>query len=130
MRRFFRRRGDARQTAARWDVGPGRAEIRQEGLPSLAAGHVRVRAIYSAISRGTEALIAAGRVPESEYQRMRAPFMGGRFPFPVKYGYATVGVVEAGPDALVGRNVFALHPHQTRFDLPAEAVLPLPSDIP
>lgn len=115
---------------ALWYVGPGRAEIRPERLPPLAAGHVRVRARTSAISRGTEALIAAGRVPETEYQRMRAPFMGGSFPFPVKYGYATVGVVEAGSETLIGRNVFALYPHQTRFDLPAEAVVPLPAEIP
>jgi NADPH:quinone reductase-like Zn-dependent oxidoreductase len=115
---------------ALWYVGPGKAELRPERLPPLAEGQVRVRSRYSAISRGTEALIAAGRVPESEYQRMRAPFMGGSFPFPVKYGYATVGEVEAGPAALVGRNVFALHPHQTKFDLPAEAVVPVPSDIP
>jgi hypothetical protein len=115
---------------ALWYVGPGQAEIRQEPLQALADGHVRVRSLFSAISRGTEALIAAGRVPESEYQRMRAPFMGGSFPFPVKYGYATVGEVEAGPEALVGRNVFALHPHQTKFDLPAEAVVPVPGDIP
>ena len=67
---------------ALWYVGPGQAEIREERLMPLADGHVRVRAIYSAISRGTEALIAAGRVPESEYQRMRAPFMAGSFPFP------------------------------------------------
>jgi NADPH:quinone reductase-like Zn-dependent oxidoreductase len=120
------------EAAARalWYVGPGHAEIRQEKLLPLPAGHVRVRAVYSAISRGTEALVAAGRVPESEYQRMRAPFMGGSFPFPVKYGYATVGVIEAGPEALVGRNVFALHPHQTKFDLPAEAVMPLPAEVP
>ena len=90
----------------------------------MPAGHVRVRAIYSAISRGTESLIAAGRVPESEFQRMRAPFMGGSFPFPVKYGYATVGAVEAGPDALVGRNVFALYPHQTQFDCRPRRVVP------
>ena len=115
---------------ALWYVGPGQAEIRPERLSPLAAGHVRVCALYSAISRGTEALIAAGRVPESEYQRMRAPFMGGSFPFPVKYGYAAVGVVEEGPEALVGRNVFALYPHQTKFDLPADAVVPLPADIP
>jgi threonine dehydrogenase-like Zn-dependent dehydrogenase len=115
---------------ALWYVGPGQAEIRPERLPPLADGHVRVRSRYSAISRGTEALIAAGRVPESEYQRMRAPFMGGHFPFPVKYGYATVGEVEAGPAALIGRNVFALHPHQTKFDLPAEAMLPVPGGIP
>jgi threonine dehydrogenase-like Zn-dependent dehydrogenase len=56
--------------------------------------------------------------------------MGGSFPFPVKYGYATVGEVEAGPAALIGCNVFALHPHQTKFDLPVAAVVPVPADIP
>ena len=115
---------------ALWYAAPGRAEIRPENLPPLAEGQVRVRALFSAISRGTEALIAAGRVPESEYQRMRAPFMGGHFPFPVKYGYALVGKVEAGPAALIGRDVFALHPHQTKFDMPAEAVVPVPADVP
>ena len=89
-----------------------------------------MRAEYSAISRGTEALIAAGRVPEGEYQRMRAPFMAGNFPFPVKYGYATVGEVEAGPAGALGCKVFALHPHQTQFDLPAEAVVPVPAASP
>jgi hypothetical protein len=122
--------GGDESAEALWYVAPGRAEIRQEKLPPLAEGFVRVRSRYSAISRGTEALIAAGRVPEAEYRRMRAPFMGGSFPFPVKYGYAAVGEVEAGPAALVGRNVFALHPHQTKFDLPAEAVVPVPSDMP
>lgn len=115
---------------ALWYVGPGRAEIRQERLNPLVDGKVRVRALSGAISRGTEALIAAGKVPASEYQRMRAPFMGGSFPFPVKYGYATVGRVEAGPDGLVGRTVFALHPHQTLFDVPADAVVPVPQNVP
>ena len=115
---------------ALWYVGPGRAEIRQERLGPLAEGTIRVRALYGAVSRGTEALIAAGKVPASEYQRMRAPFMGGSFPFPVKYGYATVGRVEAGPDRLLGRTVFALHPHQTLFDVPVEAAVPLPQDVP
>jgi threonine dehydrogenase-like Zn-dependent dehydrogenase len=90
----------------------------------------RVRALHGALSRGTESLVAAGRVPEGEFQRMRAPFMAGSFPFPVKYGYATVGRVEAGPAGLVGRSVFALHPHQTLFDLPAEAAVQLPDNVP
>ncbi len=115
---------------ALWYVAPGRAEIRRERLDPLAAGMVRVRALYGAISRGTESLIAGGKVPASEYERMRAPFMGGSFPFPVKYGYATVGRVEAGPDGLVGRNVFALHPHQTLFDVPVDAAVPIPTDVP
>jgi hypothetical protein len=115
---------------ALWYVGPGRAEIRQERLEPLAEGRVRVRALYGAISRGTEALIAAGRVPASEYQRMRGPFMGGSFPFLVKYGYSTVGRVEAGPDVMIGRHVFVLHPHQTVFDVPADAAVPVPRDVP
>jgi hypothetical protein len=115
---------------ALWYVGPGRAEIRQESVGPLAEGTVRVRSRYGGISRGTEALIAAGKVPSSEYSRMRCPHMGGSFPFPVKYGYSTVGRVEAGPDHLVGHSVFVLHPHQTVFDVPVDAALPVPVDVP
>src|SRR5215510_5177724 len=61
---------------------------------------------------------------------MRAAFMAGVFPFPVKYGYATVGRVVAGPDALLGRTAFALHPHQTAFTLPADRIALLPADVP
>jgi hypothetical protein len=122
--------GEGEEAQALWYVGPGRAEIRSERLAPLATGSVRVRALYGALSRGTEALIAAGRVPASEHRRMRAPYMSGNFPFPVKYGYSTVGRVEAGPEAQLGRTVFALHPHQTIFDVPAEAAMPVPSDIP
>src|SRR5204862_6381007 len=82
------------------------------------------------ISRGTESLVAAGRVPTSEFQRMRAPFMGGAFPFPVKYGYATVGTVEVGPPSRLGRPVFTLHPHQTLFDLPDADAIPVPPGVP
>src|SRR5258708_12105211 len=61
---------------------------------------------------------------------MRAPFMGGTFPFPVKYGYGTVGRVEAGAAELRQRIVFSLHPHQSLFTLSAQAVLPVPEDVP
>jgi hypothetical protein len=110
-----------------WYVAPGRAEIREEALPPPAAGELRIRALHSAISRGTEALVQAGRVPESEYQRMRAPAMAGTFPFPVKYGYAMVGRIEDGD--LDGKAIFALHPHQGAFNLPAVAALPLPAGV-
>jgi NADPH:quinone reductase-like Zn-dependent oxidoreductase len=115
---------------ALWYSGPGRAEICPEKLPPAGPGEVRVRALYGAISRGTEALVLAGRVPKSEFERMRAPFMGGHFPFPVKYGYATVGRVEQGPPELLGRNAFALYPHQTLFNVPAAALVALPDNIP
>ena len=108
------------QAQALWYVGPGKAEIRAEPVAPLRRGHVRVRAVASALSRGTERLVFAGRVPESEYERMRAPFMGGAFPFPVKYGYAMVGRVEEGPARRSkAASCFALYPHQTVFNLPA-----------
>ena len=115
---------------ALWYPAPGRVELREEAVPPVGAGDVRVVALHGALSRGTEALIFAARVPPSEYQRMRAPFMGGNFPFPVKYGYSTVGVIEAGPSALIGRKVFALHPHQTRFVIPTDAAVPVPDNVP
>jgi len=115
---------------ALWYVAPGQSEIRDEPLGPLPAGAVRVRARHGAISRGTEALVAHGRVPVSEFQRMRAPFMTGAFPFPVKYGYAIVGSVESGPAELMGRTVFALHPHQTVFDVPAAAAVAVPAGVP
>ncbi len=115
---------------ALWYVGPGRAEIREEKAVPPGPDEVRVRALFSAVSRGTEALVLGGRVPESEFNRMRAPFMGGSFPFPVKYGYATVGTVEAGPAGLLGRSVFALYPHQSLFNVPSSAVVTLPDGVP
>ena len=115
---------------ALWYVAAGRAEIRPQAVAAPAAGEVRLRALHGALSRGTERLVLSGRVPASEFERMRAPHMGGVFPFPVKYGYATVGRVEEGPAELKGRAVFALYPHQTAFTLPADAVIPVPQAVP
>ncbi len=113
-----------------WVVGPGRGEIRAEALREPTDQEVLVRTLYSGISRGTEALVFNGAVPASEFERMRAPFQGGDFPAPVKYGYISVGHVEHGPPGLQGRVVFCLYPHQTRYVVPAEAVYPVPDDVP
>src|SRR5215204_7744780 len=106
------------EAEALWYVGPERAEIRAEPIAPPRQGEVLVRALYGAVSRGTERLVFAGRVPETEHERMRGPNMGGAFPFPVKYGYAAVGRIEHGPAELIGKIVFALHPHQSVFTLP------------
>lgn len=115
---------------ALWFVAPGRAEWREESVPEPTAGQLRVRALFSGISRGTESLIFHGRVPAGEYNRMRAPFQAGDFPFPVKYGYAAVGQIEDGPADMAGRTVFSLHPHQTVYNLPREFVNVLPDGLP
>ena len=89
-----------------------------------------IKTAFSGISRGTERLVFDGRLPPSEWERMRCPNQTGDFPFPVKYGYACVGVVEEGPTELLGRDIFALHPHQDRFVLPANEIIPLPQGLP
>jgi threonine dehydrogenase-like Zn-dependent dehydrogenase len=112
-----------------WIVGPGRVERREEELPEPGPADVRVRARWGAISRGTERLVVEGRVPPEEAARMAAPFQVGAFPWPVKYGYVSVGEVEAG--ALpVGARVFCLYPHQDRYVVPVDAVHRLPDDVP
>jgi len=74
--------------------------------------------------------VARGEVPQSEWQRMRCPYQDGEFPFPVKYGYCSVGEIEAGPANLLGQLVFALYPHQDRYWLPAATAQPLPPGLP
>lgn len=116
------------QALALWYAAPGRAELRDETVAPPGNDEVRVRAMHGAVSRGTEALVSAGRVPQTEHQRMRGPHMGGLFPFPVKYGYAVVGTVEEG--SRQGATVFVLHPHQNVFTVPAAAASEVPAHVP
>ena len=118
------------EARAFWLVEPGVGEIRPVPLRAPGADEVLVRARWSGVSRGTESLVLAGRVPVSQYDVMRAPFQEGDFPGPVKYGYLSVGTVERGPADLEGRTVFCLHPHQTAYVVPAAAVVPVPDDVP
>jgi threonine dehydrogenase-like Zn-dependent dehydrogenase len=105
-------------------VAAGKGELRSESLPIAGTDQVLVRTLASGVSRGTEALVFGGRVPPSQYAAMRAPLMGGEFPFPVKYGYSAVGLL---PDE--GR-VFVLHPHQDAFIAPAAMCIPVPDPVP
>ncbi len=109
---------------ALWCVAASEVALR----PALEGEGVAVQTLYTGISRGTERLVLQGRVPESEHARMRVPAQEGDFTFPVKYGYCAVGRVTEGP--LEGRDVFALHPHQTQFRLIAEMLTPLPDALP
>lgn len=113
-----------------WIREPGVGEIRPVALPAPGRDDVVVRTLRSAVSRGTEILVFGGHVPPSQYAAMRAPFQDGEFPGPVKYGYLSVGVVEEGPAHLQGRVVFCLYPHQTRYVVPADAVVVVPDQVP
>ncbi|MDX2158168.1 MAG: zinc-binding alcohol dehydrogenase [Hyphomicrobiaceae bacterium] len=119
-----------RMSRAIWYVRQGVAELRTAPVDAPKDGQALVRTLFSGISRGTERLVISGAVPEPEWGRMRAPLQVGDFPFPVKYGYCAVGIVEAGPAALRGKTVFCLHPHQDAFVAPVPMLAPVPDGIP
>jgi 2-desacetyl-2-hydroxyethyl bacteriochlorophyllide A dehydrogenase len=122
--------GKVRVARSLWYVRTGAAELRTSRLRPPGPGEAVVRTLFSGISRGTERLVFEGAVGESEFERMRCPMQEGSFPFPVKYGYCATGVVEDGPPALVGRNVFGLHPHQDFFVASMAMLAPIPEQIP
>src|SRR5262245_3474130 len=124
------RRTMGARAQAFWTTGAGLGEVRDQMVADPLPTEVMVRALHSGISRGTESLVFHGRVPPTEYQRMRAPLQDGEFPWPVKYGYASVGVVEQGVAHLVGHTVFTLHPHQTRYVVPAAMAHAVPASVP
>lgn len=118
------------EARAFWVVAAGRGEIRAEALRAPGPEEALVETLASGVSRGTESLVFQGRVPESQHAAMRCPLQQGEFTFPVKYGYNAVGIVRAGPPALLGRRVFCLAPHQSTFLAPAAILHPVPEAVP
>lgn len=121
---------NSNNATAFWITATMQSEIRPVVLPPCTEDQVRIRTLFTAISRGTESLVYKGKVPPTEYERMRAPFQEGNFPYPLKYGYINVGRVEQGPDNFLGKNIFCLFPHQTQYVVPVSAITVLPDGVP
>ena len=123
--------GASLRARALWFAAPGVAELRPEEVQPPGPDEVRVRALASAVSAGTEMLVYRGEVPED--LPLDLPTLAGSYAFPVKYGYALAGhVLDAGPDVnhlLPGDPVFVHHPHQELFVVPAGMAVPLPEDL-
>jgi threonine dehydrogenase-like Zn-dependent dehydrogenase len=100
--------------------------LRDTGL-NPASDDLEITTLFTAISRGTERLVFEGRVPQTEYQTMRAPFQEGDFLGPVKYGYAAVGRIEN--TARAGEIAFVLYPHQQRFCVADAAAVTVPATV-
>lgn len=114
-----------------WFTAPRAVTVRREEAPPPATGEVRVAAIASLISHGTERLVYRGEVDPT--LPLDLPTLSGSFAFPIKYGYAIAGrVIDVGPGVegiRVGDAVAALHPHQSVFTLPAHLVKRLPANL-
>jgi 2-desacetyl-2-hydroxyethyl bacteriochlorophyllide A dehydrogenase len=113
---------------ALWLAAPRTPELRPEEVPPPGPGQIRLRAVASAISQGTEMLVYRGEAPCD--LPLDLPTLAGSFNFPIKYGYSMVGQVIG-----VGRGVegwcsgdlaFVHHPHQNAFVVSADLPVHLP----
>jgi 2-desacetyl-2-hydroxyethyl bacteriochlorophyllide A dehydrogenase len=127
-----RARLGTQQSQALWWTAPRTGELRAERLPPLGPDEVLVRAVASGISAGTELLVYRGQVPPD--LPLDLPTLAGSFHYPIKFGYASVGRVEAVGEAVRDRApgdlVFALHPNQSAYVVPAARAVPLPAGVP
>jgi len=115
-----------------WFEAPYRIAIRDEPLADPGPGQILVRTCVSAISPGTEMLFYRGEIPEGISADATIAALASSAAYPLRYGYAAVGHVEAaGPDSVwKGRRVFAFEPHADALVTSADAIIPIPDQIP
>ncbi len=113
-----------------WFTGPKAVELRESpSAEALQPGQLRVRALASAISQGTELLLFKGEGPVPFDPSLDA---AGAATYPRRYGYAWVGeVVESRGDLHApGARVFALLPHGEEHVCEAAQARALPRGLP
>lgn len=114
-------------------TAPYELSVREEALPSPAAGQVLVKTLVSAISAGTELLIYRGLSPTDVCKGETIPALAGNFSFPLKYGYANVGRVTELGDGVDpqwhGKTVFAFHPHESHFLSAPDELMIVPASL-
>ena len=112
---------------------PGHVEVVQESIQGPRADEVLVETLMSAVSPGTERLVYRGEAPSALSADASIDHLDQHFSYPITYGYAVVGRVDAAGAEVdqdwVGRRVFSFHPHVSRFTVSPNALVPLPSDV-
>jgi threonine dehydrogenase-like Zn-dependent dehydrogenase len=104
------------ETKSFWHSSKNSSEIRIEiPFDNLDAKSVFLKSSYSAISLGTEKLVATGNIPKELFDKMKVPYMAGNFDFPIKYGYSLVGQTTNNDW------VHVMHPHQNQVVVNAES---------
>jgi len=111
-------------------TGPKAVEVREADVGDPTADELRVDTRASAISAGTELLVYRDQTPSDVPVDETLDALDGEFSYPLRYGYAASGVVDAvGEDVdadWLGRSVFGFVPHQTRFVAEPDDVVALP----
>ena len=106
--------------------------LQSVSIEDLDPNGVIVETTVSAISPGTELLVYNGEVPEQMAADATLETLNGDLSYPTAYGYAAVGdVVKTGTQATnrLGEQVFAFHPHQNRFSVDSDALIPVPDNL-
>ena len=110
------------RASALFHVSERRVECREVALAAPGPGEVLIESRCSAISPGTEAMIFSGAFPKDAPLDPAIESLKGRFAYPFSYGYALVGKGGRGRPrrerGMIGRTLFAFHPHQDRAVVP------------
>ncbi|MGH8825558.1 MAG: zinc-dependent alcohol dehydrogenase [Jiangellaceae bacterium] len=107
-------------------AAPRRIEVAPVRVAEIGEHDVLVRTSYSGISAGSELLAYRGEIDPAVALDETIGTLGGTFRYPFRYGYSCVGRIERGDGALAeGDLVFAFHPHQDRFVVPADDAIAL-----
>jgi 2-desacetyl-2-hydroxyethyl bacteriochlorophyllide A dehydrogenase len=122
------RHGMSMEADAVWFVAPRQAKLRHEPVAEPAPNELTVRSVCSMVSAGSELHMyrGEGNLPPT------MPIFEGTLPFPVKFGYQQVGVVElAGAETGFrrGERVLCMFPHQSIFTLTADRVRRVPDAV-
>ena len=116
-----------------WFASPKTVELRASSVLPPGRGEVRIEAVFSGISHGSEMMVYRGEVPVGLALDSTLSTLQGSFGFPVKYGYASVGrVVDVGSginELAEGDLVFSFNPHETCYTVPATVVIKLPQEL-
>lgn len=117
-----------------WFTAPYSVEYREQELVGPGPEEILVRTLCTGISAGTEMLVYRGQLPQDQALDSTMEYLENQSTnYPLQYGYANVGRVEAAgykvDREMVGRHVFALQPHATHYISKAKAVVPLPGTM-
>lgn len=114
-------------------AGPEHIEIVSADCPAPRQGEVVVETSVSAISAGTELLVYRGEVPQEAPADEMLPGIEGTLSYPIRYGYAAVGVVvdigEGVDPWWLDRTVFGFNPHESHFRASPEDLVPIPESM-
>ena len=100
------------ETYSLWLENKNKPIIKKKSLNyKMNSKTVLIKTLYSGISKGTEKLVASGKIGKDQFEIMKSPFQEGKFSYPIKYGYINVGEIIKGQKKIFKqKNFLSLSP--------------------